>query len=109
MVSTLGRLEGIVHYAAIAPQWESQTMVQEVRHDEPQYSCVVPVESITGNKDEEIVTLGVSAEDATYQAEQLLTSSYKCSKTEIDTLMQQASIEAIAPWCSPHKQPDKSF
>jgi hypothetical protein len=76
-------------------------MVQEIRHNEPQYSCVVLIESITGNKDEEILTLGVSTEDAQSQAKQLLISGYGCSAADSDRLMQQARIEAIAPWCSP--------
>jgi hypothetical protein len=75
-------------------------MVQEIRPNEPQYSCVVLIESITGNKDEEILTLGMSAEDAKHQAEELLRSSYKCSEANLNRLMQQARIEAIAPWCS---------
>jgi hypothetical protein len=77
-------------------------MIQEIRHNEPQYSCVIPIESVTGNKDEEIFTLGVSAEDAQQQARQLLLSSYRYSEAEIDILMQQARIEAIAPWCAPN-------
>jgi len=76
-------------------------MVQEIRPNEPQYSCVVLIESITGNQDEEILTLGVSAEDAKDRAEELLRNSYKCSAADLDRLMQQARIEAIAPWCSP--------
>ena len=74
-------------------------MVQEIRHNEPQYSCVIPIESITGNKDEEIFTLGVSAEDARSQAVQLLVGGYGCGAADIDRLMPQARIEAIAPWC----------
>jgi len=77
-------------------------MVQEIRPNEPQYSCVILVESITGNEDEEIVTLGASAEDAQQQARQLLISGYGCSAADIDRLMQLATIEAIAPWCSPN-------
>lgn len=76
-------------------------MVQEIRPNEPQYSCVILIESITGNEDEEIVTFGVSAEAAKSQAQQLLTSTYRCSTADLERLMQKARIEAIAPWCSP--------
>ena len=75
-------------------------MVQQIRHSEPQYSCIIPIDSITGNADEEIMTFGVTAEDASNEAKQLLASRYGCSKDDIDQLLQQAKIEAIAQWCS---------
>lgn len=75
-------------------------MVQQVRPGEPQYSCVVPIDSITGNAEEEIIAFGVTAEDAKNQATQLLSSSYGCSEAQINQLLLQAIIEPLAPWCA---------
>jgi alpha-D-ribose 1-methylphosphonate 5-triphosphate synthase subunit PhnL len=55
-------------------------MVQQIRHGEQQYICVVPVESITGNQEEEIMTFGVSADEAKHQAEELLANNYGCKR-----------------------------
>ncbi len=76
-------------------------MVQEIRSNEPQYVCVVAIEKITGNQDEEIMTLGVSADDAKAQAMQLLADNYQFQKAQIAELMQQAKIEPIGQWCAP--------
>lgn len=76
-------------------------MVQQLRQDEPQYVCVIPVDSVTGNQDEEIVCFGVSADDAKSKAEQLLAEDYGCNDSEIHGLMQQAKIEPLSQWCSP--------
>lgn len=78
-------------------------MVQQLRPEEPQYACVIPIESITGNQDEEIVAFGVSELDAKNKAEQLLVK-YQCNDSEIHTLMHLARIEALFPWCSPNSQ-----
>jgi hypothetical protein len=83
------------------PKQEEQAMVQQVRQEEPQYSCVIPIDSITGNQDEEIMSFGVSADDAKNQAAQLLANNYGCSESEILQLIQQARIEPLAHWCSP--------
>jgi len=76
-------------------------MVQQLRPEEPHYSCVIPVDSVTGNQDEEIVTFGVSAEDAKSQAKQLLAENYGCNESQILKLIEQARIELVAHWCSP--------
>ncbi len=76
-------------------------MVQQFRQDEPQYICVIPVDSVTRNQDEEIVTFGISADDAKTKAEQLLAENYGCSNSEIHRLIQQARIEPVSQWCSP--------
>lgn len=39
-------------------------MVQQIRHNELQYICIIPVERITANQDEEIIAFGVSADEA---------------------------------------------
>lgn len=75
-------------------------MVQQIRQSEPQYSCIIPIGSITANADEEIMTFGMTAEDACNEAKQLLVSRYGCSEDDIALLLQQAKIEAIAQWCS---------
>jgi hypothetical protein len=81
-------------------------MVQQVRPSEPQYSCVVPIDSITGNAEEEIITFGVTAEDAKNQATQLLSSNYGCSEAQINELLLQARIEPLAQWCAkPNSNP----
>jgi hypothetical protein len=76
-------------------------MVQELRTGEPQYICVVPIDTITGIQDEEITTFGVSADEAKNAAEKLLANGYGCNTAEVDSLMQKASIEPVAQWCSP--------
>jgi len=80
---------------------EEQAMVQQLRPEEPQYSCVIPVDSVTGNQDEEIVTFGVSASDAKNKAKQLLADNYRCNGSVIRQLLQQARIEPLSHWCSP--------
>ncbi|MEH2234938.1 hypothetical protein [Nostoc sp.] len=75
-------------------------MVQQIRHNEPQYICTIPVEKITANQDEEIITFGVSADEAKKQGEELLASTYGCNQSQVLELMQQARIEAIAQWCA---------
>ncbi len=76
-------------------------MVQQIRQNEPQYICVIPVDSITGNQDEEIITFGVSVNEAKNQGEQLLASTYGCNQSQVLELMQQARVEPIAQWCAP--------
>ncbi len=76
-------------------------MVQQIRQNEPQYICVVPVESITGNLDEEIMSFGISVDAAKSEAEKLLASTYGCTLTQIVELMQKASIQPIAQSCAP--------
>ncbi|MBN3949250.1 MAG: hypothetical protein V7K14_04605 [Nostoc sp.] len=79
-------------------------MVQQIRHNEPQYICIIPVERITANQDEEIITFGISADEVKQQGEELLASTYGCNQSQVLELMQQARIEQIAQWCAP-KQP----
>ncbi len=80
-------------------------MVQQLRQDEPQYICVIPIDSLTGHQDEEIMTFGVSADDAKNKAEQLLGENYGCNDFQKSQLMQQARIETLSPWCSPSDYP----
>ena len=79
-------------------------MVQQIRHNEPQYICIIPVERITANQDEEIIAFGVSADEAKKQGEELLASTYGCNQSQVLELMQQAQIEPIAQWCAPQKR-----
>lgn len=74
-------------------------MVQEPRRDEPLYSCIVLVESITGNSEEELTTFGTFESAAKSQAEQMLADSYGCNTDQIQQLMQLARIEYLSPWC----------
>jgi hypothetical protein len=74
-------------------------MVQEPRRDEPLYSCIVPVESVTGNQEEELIAFGTSASAASSQAEQMLADNYGCNNEQIKKLMQLARIEYLSPWC----------
>lgn len=76
-------------------------MVQEIRQNEPQYLCIIPVDKITGNQDEEIMSFGASADEAKNQGEELLASTYGCNQSQVQKLMQQARIETIAQWCAP--------
>ncbi|MDZ8083274.1 MAG: hypothetical protein RMX35_29950 [Nostoc sp. DcaGUA01] len=76
-------------------------MVQEIRQNEPQYICIIPVDQITGNQDEEIMAFGSSADEAKNQGEELLASTYGCNQSQVRELIQQARIETIAQWCAP--------
>lgn len=78
-------------------------MVQQPRQDEPVYSCVIPVDSLTGYTDEEVIVFGTSIEDAKHQAEQLLISQYGCNSNQITKLMLFAKIELLTSWCSPDR------
>ena len=75
-------------------------MVIEPRRDEPLYSCIVPVDSVTGNQEEELTTFGTSASAAHRQAELMLADNYGCNVDQIQKLMQLARIEYLSPWCS---------
>ncbi|MEH2244600.1 hypothetical protein [Nostoc sp.] len=79
-------------------------MVQQIRHNEPQYICIISVERITTNQDEEIITFGVSADEAKKQGEELLASTYGCNQSQVLELMQQARIEPITQWCAPQER-----
>jgi hypothetical protein len=81
-------------------------MVQQTRQNEPQFFCVVPVESITGNSDEEITSFGLSVDAAKSEAEKLLASIHRCSREQILELMQKAKIEPIAQFCAPRANKD---
>ena len=61
-------------------------MVQEPRRDKPLYSCIVPVDSITGNQEEELTTFATSASAALSQAEQMLADNYGCNVDQIKKL-----------------------
>ncbi|MBE9166828.1 hypothetical protein IQ238_04520 [Pleurocapsales cyanobacterium LEGE 06147] len=76
-------------------------MVQEVTRDEPLYSCIVPLNSLTGNQEEELTTFGTSAQKAITQAEQILANNYCCDAAKIQKLMKLSRIEYLSPWCSP--------
>ena len=75
-------------------------MVQKPRRDEPLYSCIVPVDSVTGNQEEELTTFGTSASAAQSQAEQMLADNYGGNVDHIKKLMELARIEYLSPWCS---------
>jgi hypothetical protein len=75
-------------------------MVQQPRQEKPLYSCVIAIESVTGNPDEELIAFGASAEEVKRQAEQLLARDYGCNDEIIRQLMQQAKVESLSPWCS---------
>ena len=80
-------------------------MVQQIRSNQPQYICTIPIESLTGNQEEEIMTFGLSADEAKKQAKQLLASTYGCNQSQVQELMQLAKIELIAQWCTPSQPP----
>ncbi len=75
-------------------------MVIEPRRDEPLYSCIVPVESVTGNQEEELTTFATSESAAQRVAKQMLADNYGCNVDQIKKLMQLARIEYLSPWCS---------
>jgi hypothetical protein len=57
-------------------------MVQQPRRDEPLYCCIVPVETITGNQEEELTTFGTSVDAAQCQAQQILAVSMSVMKNK---------------------------
>ncbi len=75
-------------------------MVIEPRRDEPLYSCIVPVDSVTGNQEEELTTFATSESAAQRVAKQMLADNYGCNVDQIKKLMQLARIEYLSPWCS---------
>ena len=79
-------------------------MVQEPRRDEPLYSCIVPVESVTGNQEEELITFATSEWAAHRQAEQMLADNYSFNGEQIKKLMELARIEYLSPWCSQRRK-----
>lgn len=79
-------------------------MVQQLRPEEPKYSCVIPIHSLTGHQDEEIITFGGSPAEAKNQAEQLLVDKYGCHKSSVHKLLQQAKVEPLSYWCSPNEK-----
>ena len=76
-------------------------MVQQPRQEDrpPLYSCVIPIDSVTGRQEEEIIAFGISFDEAKNKAQQLL-ANYGCDKSQILKLIQQAKIEPVSPWCS---------
>lgn len=78
-------------------------MVQQLRPEEPLYTCVVPIDSLTGNQDEEIMAFGESADSVKSKAEQLLAENYGCNDDAVRKLIQQARIEPVSHWCSPSR------
>lgn len=74
-------------------------MTQSIERGEPLYSCIVPVEELTGQHEEELTAFGRSETEARDQAAQLLQNSYGCSEKQINQLMQQAVIAPLSLWC----------
>lgn len=85
-------------------------MIQQIRQDEPQYRCVVSIESITGRSDEELMGFGTTVEEAQSQVESCLRDRYHCTAEQITQLMQQAEMESLSPWCgvNSHQREDES-
>ncbi|MGF1489730.1 MAG: hypothetical protein ACFBSE_21805 [Prochloraceae cyanobacterium] len=81
-------------------------MVREIRREDPLYNCTVSVEEITGNKDEEIIAFGTSAEEAKNKAEAILKNDYECEEAKINELMAAARIEIVSTWCSVNRNRD---
>lgn len=84
-------------------------MIQQIRQGEPQYRCVVLVETVTGRSEEEVMAFGITAAEAQTEVEQLLRDGYNCTEEQINQLMQQAQIEPLSPWCGipSHHQEDR--
>lgn len=80
-------------------------MVQQIRSNQPQYVCMIPIESLIGNQEEEIMTFGISTHEVKRKAIQLLASTYGCNSVQVQELIQRAKIELITPWCTPTQPP----
>ncbi|MDJ0703272.1 MAG: hypothetical protein QNJ46_08330 [Leptolyngbyaceae cyanobacterium MO_188.B28] len=74
---------------------------QNLQREDPLYTCTVPIETLTGRLEEELVAFGASERAAREQAAILLADHYQCSADQIRQLMQQAAVVLVAPWCAP--------
>jgi hypothetical protein len=87
-------------------QGEESAMVQQPRQEQPQYCCIVPVDSLTQRSDEEIMAFGTSEEEAKNTAKQLLVSQYGCTDEGSTHLIHDSRIERLSPWCASSREQD---
>jgi hypothetical protein len=64
------------------------------------FSCVVPIESVTGHVDEEAIAFGTSEAEAMTAAVALLVDHYGCNQEQAGHLVRGARIEAVSIWCA---------
>jgi hypothetical protein len=64
------------------------------------FSCVVPIESVTGHIDEEAIAFGTSEAEAKTAAIALLMDHYGCNQEQAGVLIQEARIESVSIWCA---------
>lgn len=64
------------------------------------FSCVVPIESVTGHVDEEAIAFGTSEAEAVAAAVALLVDHYGCSPEQAETLIRDARIDPVSIWCA---------
>lgn len=64
------------------------------------FSCLVPIESVTGHADEEAIAFGTSEAEAVTAAVALLVDHYGCSPEQAETLLHEACIEPVSIWCA---------
>ena len=86
---------------SLEPLYFKEMMGQQPRREDPLYSCTVPVETLTGRMEEDVVAFGASEKAARDQAEIVLAERYRCGDDQIRQLMQRAEVVLVAPWCAP--------
>lgn len=64
------------------------------------FSCVVPIESVTGHADEEAIAFGTSEAEAITAAVALLMEHYGCDQAQAGVLVREARIEPVSIWCA---------
>lgn len=64
------------------------------------FSCVVPIESVTGHADEEAIAFGTSEAEAVTAAVALLVDHYGCDQEQARVLVREARIEPVSIWCA---------
>ncbi len=64
------------------------------------FSCIIPIESVTGHADEEAIAFGTSEAEAVTAAVALLVDHYGCDQEQAGVLVREARIEPVSIWCA---------
>ncbi len=64
------------------------------------FSCIIPIEAVTGHADEEAIAFGTSEAEAVTAAVALLVDHYGCDQEQAGVLVREARIEPVSIWCA---------
>jgi hypothetical protein len=64
------------------------------------FSCVVPIQSVTGHIDEEAIAFGTSEAEAMMAAVALLIDHYGCHQEQAERLVRETRVEPVSIWCA---------